>query len=1071
MKPSIINQFELGKYPKSLAEYSPNLELFGFVKKVYADRIILGFPFDVSGISKGVGLEFSSGKSLTPGDRFKPNQTVYTRVASVGSQVVSLSCKPITVTSPSRDFLAVSSFFHSFEPTLTLPQLPTIGSLVEVLPVQQLEAGLVCSLITGETDGKVDVSEDITVVVPEHLLSPSETSLESSLWVRVVATKARIGLVEVTNKPELMGPPPKSSEKRGRFKKQKVVVEEGVDVTGSIIHVSNDCLTVAASVDVMKRPLFVLVPIPFVAQGFTAFEDDATELLQMFPLNSKQVSLNIQYVAEKDGCVVGLPPQNLEELLNDTSSNLLVNDLSVDDYPAEVIKGLESINQSDDGHISLSFGQKVSAVVVSKSNHHFVLTPSLGVIGILNLVDAAHSIEAVNELYNGTEVGDVLSVFVLSITPLMFTVVENNLAPGAVLLARIKSCDKKMGRFLELPSNKIGYCHVTDLVDDLKDLDKSNLPVDGFVRCKIVEAEGVHADYCVSLAPSEVNGSPRSILKISDVRQGQKCTGIVVGQAQSGLFVSLSRHITARVRETQINKRQTSSIGSIITVWILQILDNKISLTMKPEFAMAPPLSSTDVGSIVSGLVKNISDKGVFVAVGASSLGRGIRKFPTIFIHQSKVIEKGSTEDWSTKFSVGDSVKVKINHFDESNSRSFGSLRSSDVGEIETPMEESETLFEKPSIMIDDSDDELDEDRTSVNHDSEVESDEDDVFETLESEEEGVVKLDETDDEAVELNLDSEEDSSSEDDEEEIVVSKSAMAEEEVKEIEDDLVEGNQLKNVADFERELMANSESVELWIHYAATCLAAADIEKSREVFYRAVDVLKTSSESTLLNIWTAFLNFEYSYGDSQSFSSVFDRMKMSVDQSKANLVFAKLILKDEAKFNPSSITRTLEIIDETTKKCHRIPEFWNLVYSYLSKFELAYPDVLTPEYAPESVLKRALHSLPTRFHVDVTRQSAQNDFKIGNFKRARILFEELLSKHPKRSDLWFVYIDMEISYGENEFARQLYNRAATVNFSSKPMRTLFRRWSAFEAKFGDDNGVERVKAAAKNYLESKV
>ena len=48
------------------------------------------------------------------------------------------------------------------------------------------------------------------------------------------------------------------------------------------------------------------------------------------------------------------------------------------------------------------------------------------------------------------------------------------------------------------------------------------------------------------------------------------------------------------------------------------------------------------------------------------------------------------------------------------------------------------------------------------------------------------------------------------------------------------------------------------------------------------------------------------------------------------------------------------------------------------------------------------------------------AQLEYKLGDAERVRTIFEGIFESHPKRWDLWSVYIDMEAGQGEVENVR---------------------------------------------------
>ena len=141
----------------------------------------------------------------------------------------------------------------------------------------------------------------------------------------------------------------------------------------------------------------------------------------------------------------------------------------------------------------------------------------------------------------------------------------------------------------------------------------------------------------------------------------------------------------------------------------------------------------------------------------------------------------------------------------------------------------------------------------------------------------------------------------------------------------------------------------------------------------------------------------------------------------------------------------------------------------------------------------------------------------------ERGRTMFDRLLDQFPKRSDLWNVLLDMELSpkkKGSNAvdmravrfvhacccfsfsaipsvsvsllvFAfdsfvsfpslhvlmlsfiliRRVFERVIQINFSTKKMKHFFERYLAFEKQFGDESTVNHVKDAARQYVQSKM
>jgi len=99
----------------------------------------------------------------------------------------------------------------------------------------------------------------------------------------------------------------------------------------------------------------------------------------------------------------------------------------------------------------------------------------------------------------------------------------------------------------------------------------------------------------------------------------------------------------------------------------------------------------------------------------------------------------------------------------------------------------------------------------------------------------------------------------------------------------------------------------------------------------------------------------------------------------------------------------------------------------------------------------------------------QFGQLEFKHGNAERGRTIFEGILANHPKKIDLWSVYLDMEIKIGELDTIRHLFNRVINLKLSSKKMKYFLKKYMAFEKENGTPETVEFVRQKANEYVDS--
>ena len=89
---------------------------------------------------------------------------------------------------------------------------------------------------------------------------------------------------------------------------------------------------------------------------------------------------------------------------------------------------------------------------------------------------------------------------------------------------------------------------------------------------------------------------------------------------------------------------------------------------------------------------------------------------------------------------------------------------------------------------------------------------------------------------------------------------------------------------------------------------------------------------------------------------------------------------------------------------------------------------------------------------------------------------MFEGLVSSNPRRFDLWLVYAEKERKACEKSkdskggLARRVFLRAASLNWSTKKTKTLFKKFLEFEMDFGGEKEVAKVKKMATDYVNSQ-
>jgi rRNA biogenesis protein RRP5 len=275
-------------------------------------------------------------------------------------------------------------------------------------------------------------------------------------------------------------------------------------------------------------------------------------------------------------------------------------------------------------------------------------------------------------------------------------------------------------------------------------------------------------------------------------------------------------------------------------------------------------------------------------------------------------------------------------------------------------------------------------------------------------------------------------------------------------------------ETAADFERLLAGNPNSSEIWIRYMSFHLALADVQAAREVAMRAFGRIEFRQEQEKLNVWCALLTLELRFGSAETFQGTIDRACQHNNPKQVYLRACEIIEKEHAPNpSPSLAQRADDLFAKMCKKFKDKKKVWIAYMEHLLKsgrFEEAH-----------ALSKRAMLSLPSYKHVETMSKFAQLVFEYGSAERARTLFDGLLLRYPKRLDLLFVYADKEVKHGDVEVARSLFARVANphdqtlkMKLSDKQMKSFFKKWFTFEEIHGTEETQERVKDAARAFVE---
>eukprot|EP00825_Cyclidium_porcatum_P045730 TRINITY_DN7031_c0_g1_i1.p1 TRINITY_DN7031_c0_g1~~TRINITY_DN7031_c0_g1_i1.p1 ORF type:complete len:151 (+),score=37.38 TRINITY_DN7031_c0_g1_i1:39-491(+) len=91
--------------------------------------------------------------------------------------------------------------------------------------------------------------------------------------------------------------------------------------------------------------------------------------------------------------------------------------------------------------------------------------------------------------------------------------------------------------------------------------------------------------------------------------------------------------------------------------------------------------------------------------------------------------------------------------------------------------------------------------------------------------------------------------------------------------------------------------------------------------------------------------------------------------------------------------------------------------------------------------------------------------------NEEQGRTTVEAILINYPKRTDIWSIYIDLEIKFGNQQSVRNLLERCINLNLKPRKMKFFFKKYLQYEISHGCIEEAERVKQLANQYVQSLV
>ncbi|KAI0080360.1 U3 snoRNP-associated protein Rrp5 [Panus rudis PR-1116 ss-1] len=660
---------------------------------------------------------------------------------------------------------------------------------------------------------------------------------------------------------------------------------------------------------------------------------------------------------------------------------------------------------------------------------------------------------------------------------------------GQVITGRVLR-HVRQGALVKVGSHITGLLHPTDTGDDYEEA-KPFPDIGSAVEAAVIAIDKekkqltlstrrsrMHPDQANAIVDEEVNS-------LDVLNPGSFVRGFIKSVAEHGLYVTLGRGIDARVQIKELfddfvkDWKSRFSANQLVKGRILSVDPEKkqIEMTFRSSESKAagPSIQITDLseGDKVDGIVKKIEDYGLFIEIEGSKL-RGL-------CHKSELSDNKEADVTMAlrSFREGDRVKARVLSVDLEKRRISLGLKPSyfDEGDVASDEEDEESshagaeplgVVENENSDDEDHDGRMDEDKGEEDDDEEADNGMDIDEETVKvdltvpsafapssskashnGEEGTTLQLDSGFQWSIDQAQEASEASSSEDDDD---VAQPGKKKKRRKQIEQDLTAEMHTKapeSNADFERLLLGSPNSSYLWIQYMSFQLQLSEVDKAREIAKRALKTINFREEQEKLNVWIALLNLENVYGTDESLETTFKDAARHNDSKTVHLRMAAIFDQSE-KFEKAE-----EQYKRTCKKFGHSSKVWTLFAEHY--FKRGLPD------DARKLLPRSLQSLEKRKHLKTISKFAQLEYKLGDAERGKTIFEGIVDSHPKRWDLWSIYIDMEAAQGDIASVRNLFNRVLALKMTSHKAKSFFKKWLELERRIGDEEGASKVKEKA--------
>lgn len=556
----------------------------------------------------------------------------------------------------------------------------------------------------------------------------------------------------------------------------------------------------------------------------------------------------------------------------------------------------------------IEVGSRHLAFVNNVAPSHLWVNLSPNVRGRISAMEASDDLSKLANLQKSFPIGCALQVRVLAVDPEKKRVDLSARTPGSaseltwdkiqkgmVLPAKITKINDRQV-IVKLSELVAGPVHLADLADDYDEANPLAHSKNEIVRVAVVDVDKSNKRLRLSMRPSRVLNSSlpvkdKEVTKSTKLEVGDIIRGFVKNVSDKGLFVTLGGDVVALVKIKNLSDsylkdwKEHFQVDQVVKGRIISVADGRIEMSLKPsvvekEYTPMTTISDLKEGQTVTGKVRRVEDFGAFIDIDGSANLSGL-------CHRSEMADR-VVKDAKTLYNEGDRVKARVLKVDVENNRISLGLKPSYFKDDDEDDDMDVDSDDEEAGAVLNGEEESDEDEemsdaggaglaadSGDEDESEDSKDEDgsDVEMAEAPGEEGLTGLDAGGFDWNANTLDADDNANAE-----LVdgPSKKVKKRREPQAIVDKTAEldVNGPQTSSDYERLLLGQPDSSELWIAYMASQMQVNDLASARQVAERAIKTINIKEETEKLNVWIAYLNLEVTYGTDETVQEVFKR-----------------------------------------------------------------------------------------------------------------------------------------------------------------------------------------------------